>query len=88
MIPRLKELYTKQIRPELKEKFSFKNSYMAPKIEKIVLNMGLGIDGNDNKILKSCEEDLAKTTGQKVQKMKKGGKVKKGYRKGGLKRSK
>ena len=55
MIPRLKELYTKQIRSELKEKFSFKNSYMAPKIEKIVLNMGLGIDGNDNKILKSCE---------------------------------
>ena len=36
MIPRLKELYTKQIRSELKEKFSFKNSYMAPKIEKIV----------------------------------------------------
>ena len=65
MIPRLKELYTKQIRSELKEKFSFKNSYMAPKIEKIVLNMGLGIDGNDNKILKSCEEDLGKITGQK-----------------------
>ena len=38
---------------------------MAPKIEKIVLNMGLGIDGNDNKILKSCEEDLGKITGQK-----------------------
>ena len=35
MIPRLKELYAKQIRSELKEKFSFKNSYMAPKIEKI-----------------------------------------------------
>ena len=65
MIPRLKELYAKQIRSELKEKFSFKNSYMAPKIEKIVLNMGLGIDGNDSKILKSCEEDLAKITGQK-----------------------
>ena len=65
MIPRLKELYTKQIRPELKEKFSFKNSYMSPKIKKIVLNMGLGSDGNDNKILKSCEEDLSKITGQK-----------------------
>ena len=65
MIPRLKELYTKQIRSELKEKFSFKNSYMSPKIKKIVLNMGLGSDGNDNKILKSCEEDLSKITGQK-----------------------
>ena len=65
MIPRLKEFYMKEIKTELKEKFNFKNSYMAPKIEKIVLNMGLGIDGNDNKILKSCEEDLGKITGQK-----------------------
>ena len=38
---------------------------MAPKVDKIVLNMGLGIDGNDNKILKSCEEDMSKITGQK-----------------------
>ena len=65
MTPRLKELYVKQIRPELKEKFSFKNSHMAPKLEKIILNMGLGIDGNDGKILKSCEEDLANIAGQK-----------------------
>mgnify|MGYP001325229022 CR=1 FL=1 len=65
MIPRLKELYAKQIRTELKEKFNFKNLYMAPQIKKIILNMGLGIDGNDNKILKSCEEDLSKITGQK-----------------------
>jgi len=53
MIPRLKELYSKKIRPELKEKFSFKNSFMSPQIKKVVLNMGLGIDGNDNKIVKS-----------------------------------
>ena len=65
MIPRLKELYSKQIRPELKEKFNFKNSFMSPQIKKVVLNMGLGVDGNDNKIVKSCEEDLGKITGQK-----------------------
>ena len=65
MIPRLKELYSKQIRPDLKEKFSFKNLFMAPQLKKVILNMGLGIDGNDNKILKSCEEDLGKITGQK-----------------------
>ena len=65
MIPRLKELYSKEIRVELKEKFNFKNLYMAPKLKKVILNMGLGIDGNDNKILKSCEEDLSKITGQK-----------------------
>ena len=65
MTTRLKNLYSKEIRPSLKEKFSFKNLYMAPEIKKIVLNMGLGVDGNDNKIIKSCEEDLANITGQK-----------------------
>ena len=65
MTPRLKELYYKEIQPALKSQFGFKSLYMGPKIEKIVLNMGLGLDGNDSKILKSCEEDLAKITGQK-----------------------
>ena len=66
MTPRLKELYKKTIISDLKEKFNLKNSYMAPKLEKIVINMGLGIDGNDGKIIKSCEEDLSKITGQKA----------------------
>ena len=65
MIPRLKDLYFKEIQPALKNQFGLKNLYMGPKIEKVVLNMGLGLDGNDSKILKSCEEDLAKITGQK-----------------------
>ena len=65
MTPRLKELYYKEIQPALKSQFGFKNLYMGPKIEKVVLNMGLGLDGNDSKILKSCEEDMAKITGQK-----------------------
>ena len=65
MTPRLKELYKKEIVTGLKEKFNFKNSYMTPKLIKIVINMGLGLDGNDNKIIKSSEEDLAKITGQK-----------------------
>ena len=65
MQPRLKELLNKEIEPGLKEKFGYKNKYMGPKIEKIVLNMGLGLDGNDAKILKSCEEDLGKICGQK-----------------------
>jgi len=65
MIPRLKELIFKDIQPNLKEKFGYKNILMVPKIEKIVLNMGLGLDGNDSKIIKSCEEDLANITGQK-----------------------
>ena len=65
MTPRLKELYYKEIQPALKTQFGFKNLYMGPRIVKVILNMGLGLDGNDSKILKSCEEDLAKITGQK-----------------------
>ena len=47
MEPRLKEIILKEINPGLKEKFGYKNLYMGPKIEKVVLNMGLGLDGND-----------------------------------------
>ena len=65
MTPRLKEIYIKEIQPALKMQFGLKNIYMGPKIEKVVINMGLGLDGNDNKILKSCEEDLGKIAGQK-----------------------
>jgi len=65
MIPRLKELYQKEIQQSLKSQFGYKNVFMGPEIEKIVINMGLGLDGNDAKIMKSCEEDLGKITGQK-----------------------
>jgi len=65
MQPRIKELLDKEIQPSLKEKFGYKNPYMGPKIYKIVINMGLGIDGNEAKILKSCDEDLANISGQK-----------------------
>ena len=53
MIPRLKELYLKEIQPALKTEFGFKNLNMGPKIEKIILNMGLGEDGSDGKKLKA-----------------------------------
>ena len=65
MIPRLKQAIIKEIEPNLKEKFGYKNLYMGPRIQKIVLNMGLGLDGNDQKILKSCENDIASISGQK-----------------------
>ena len=65
MTPRLKKLFVKKIKPNLKEKLGYRNLYMVPQIQKVVLNMGLGVDGNDTKIIKSCEEDLAKITGQK-----------------------
>ena len=62
---RLKELFAKEIRPNLKKEFGYKNYFMVPQIQKIILNMGLGLDGNDAKILKSSQEDLAAITGQK-----------------------
>ena len=65
MNPRLKEIYKKDIQPALKDSLGLKNLYMTPEIEKVVLNMGLGLDGADSKILKASEEDLAKITGQK-----------------------
>ncbi len=65
MQPRLKDLIVKEIQSNLKEKFGYKNLYMGPQISKVVINMGLGLDGNDAKILKSCEQDLANITGQK-----------------------
>ena len=65
MQPRLKEILTKEIEPKIKEKFGYKNLYMGPKIYKVVINMGLGLDGNDSKIVKSCQEDISNITGQK-----------------------
>ena len=65
MTPRLKELYYKEIQPALKEQLGFKNTFQGPKIVKVVINMGLGLDGADAKIMKSTEEDLGKITGQK-----------------------
>jgi len=65
MEPRLKETIINEINPSLKEMFGYKSLYMGPKIEKIVLNMGLGLDGNDAKIVSSCQDDLASITGQK-----------------------
>ena len=65
MTPRLKETYSKEIQPALKDSLGLKNIFMVPRIDKIVLNMGLGLDGADAKILKAAEEDMGKITGQK-----------------------
>ncbi len=62
---RLKELFSKEIKQNLKQQFGYKNNYMVPEIQKVILNMGLGLDGNDSKILKSSQDDLALITGQK-----------------------
>jgi len=65
MTPRLKEKYEKDIIKDLQSKFSMKNKLMVPKLVKIVLNMGLGLDGNDKKKLQNCIEDMSLIAGQK-----------------------
>ena len=65
MIPRLKEEYNKKIIGDLQKKFSLKNKNMVPKFIKVVINMGLGLDGNDKKKLQNCIVDMSLISGQK-----------------------
>ena len=65
MIPRLKEQYEKKIVEDLQKKFSMKNKLMVPRITKVVLNMGLGINASDKKIVQNCIEDMSLISGQK-----------------------
>ena len=64
-MPRLKITYDKEIVAKLMSKLSLKNKHDVPKIEKIILNMGLGEDASDGKKLKACVDDLALIAGQK-----------------------
>ena len=65
MTSRLKISYDKEIVDKLMNKLSVKNKHEVPKIEKIILNMGLGEDASDGKKLKACVEDMALIAGQK-----------------------
>ena len=65
MEPRLKSIYKSEILPQLKDSLGVKNIMQVPRLEKIVINMGLGLDANDNKVLKTIETDLANIAGQK-----------------------
>ncbi|MFT4717201.1 MAG: large subunit ribosomal protein L5 [Paracoccaceae bacterium] len=64
--PRLKSQYADAIRPAMKEEFSYKNDMQIPKLDKIVLNMGVGEAVADSKKIRSAESDLTTIAGQKV----------------------
>ena len=64
-MPRLKNIYDKEIVSKLMNKLSLKNKHDVPKIEKIILNMGLGEDASDGKKLKACADDLSLIAGHK-----------------------
>jgi large subunit ribosomal protein L5 len=61
---RLKLRYLEEIRPELISKFGYSSLMQAPRIEKITLNMGVGMAKQDSKVLKSAREQLATIAGQ------------------------
>lgn len=65
MVPRLLEKYRNKIIPELKERFLIKNSLAVPRLEKIVVNMGVGEGIQDIKILEKAMEELGVICGQK-----------------------
>ena len=62
---RLKIFYEKEMVAKLMSKLSLKNKHDVPRINKIILNMGLGEDASDGKKLKACVDDMALISGQK-----------------------
>lgn len=62
---RLKDLYEKQIRDALKKEFGYKNEMEIPRLEKIVLNMGVGEATEDRKALDGAVKDMTAIAGQK-----------------------
>jgi len=65
MPARLQEHYTKTIRDALTKEFSYKNAFEVPKIDKVVINMGVGEAVNDRKAVDGAVADLTAITGQK-----------------------
>ena len=64
--PRLKAAYKTTIRAALKEEFSYKNDMQIPRLDKIVLNMGVGEAVKDTKKVKNAAEELSAIAGQKA----------------------
>ncbi len=62
---RFKKHYEEVVKPKLKEQFGYKNDMAVPRIEKIVLNMGVGEAVADSKKLQAAVQDLTKISGQK-----------------------
>lgn len=62
---RLREIYLKEVMPALQQRFNYKNIMEIPKLEKIVINVGMG-DAKDNpKVVQAVSDELAAITGQK-----------------------
>ncbi|MDP2653838.1 MAG: 50S ribosomal protein L5 [Candidatus Omnitrophota bacterium] len=65
MVPRLMKKYQEEVVPQLQQKFGIKNAMALPRLEKIVVNMGVGEALQDIKIMESAVQELTMITGQK-----------------------
>jgi large subunit ribosomal protein L5 len=68
--PRLKKFYREQVAPELFKEFGYKSPMQIPRLEKIIVSMGVGVALQNKKFLDAAIEDLATITGQKAVKTK------------------
>jgi large subunit ribosomal protein L5 len=64
-VPRLRQHYAEVVRPKMIEEFAYKNPMQVPRIDKIVLNMGVGEAASDSKKVQSAVGDLTLIAGQK-----------------------
>ncbi|MEM1344228.1 MAG: 50S ribosomal protein L5 [Pseudomonadota bacterium] len=64
-VPRLKTLFQDDIRAKMKAEFGYKNDMMIPRLDKIVLNMGVGEAVADSKKIRAAHDDLMRIAGQK-----------------------
>lgn len=63
---KFKEKYIKEAVAEMKKQFGFKNAFQVPRIEKIVINSGIGKFANDNALVKEVSDSLTMIAGQKM----------------------
>jgi large subunit ribosomal protein L5 len=63
--PRLQAVYEKDVRPALQKQFNYKNAMQIPKLDKIVINMGVGENVNDSKTIQAAVNEMSLISGQK-----------------------
>jgi large subunit ribosomal protein L5 len=66
MAARLREKFQKEVVPALQKEFGYKNVMQVPKLEKVVINMGMGASSQNIKVLDAAAEEMGKITGQKA----------------------
>ncbi len=64
-VPRMQVHYAEKVRPDLQKQFGYKNPMQVPKLEKIVINMGLGEAVDDHKVIEVAVNELSLISGQK-----------------------